>query len=83
MALSEEQVQRAHQYFTVNGVVSDGPYCSTRGWDGGEIISAAVVDEQGNARTESVPMAQFSCRNCGHITLFDARRMGLLGGQGV
>lgn len=47
MALSEEQVQRAHQYFNVNGVVSDCPYCSTRGWDGGEIISAAVVDERG------------------------------------
>lgn len=80
MALSEEQVQRAYQYFNVNGVVSDCPYCSTRGWDGGEIISAAVVDERGEARSEAVYMVQFSCRNCGHITLFDARRMGLLGG---
>jgi hypothetical protein len=83
MPLSEEQLEKANQYFELNGVVPDCPYCSTRGWDGGEIISAAVVDEQGNARTESVPMAQFSCRNCRHITLFDARRMGLLGGQGV
>jgi hypothetical protein len=27
-----------------------------------------------------VPMAQFSCRNCEHITLFDARRLGLFSG---
>jgi hypothetical protein len=50
------------------------------GWDGEKIISTTVVDEQGNARPEAVPMAQFSCSNCGHISLFDARRLGLLSG---
>ena len=83
MPLNEEQMDKANQYFRLNGVVPDCPYCSVRGWDGGEIISAAAVDEQGNARTEAVPMVQFVCNNCGHITLFDARRIGLLSDQGV
>jgi hypothetical protein len=40
------------------------------------------VDERGNVQPEtaSLPMAQFSCRNCGHITLFDANRIGLFSG---
>ena len=80
MPLSEEQMEKANRYFSLNGVVPDCPYCSTHGWDGGEIISATVLGEQGNARSESVAMAQFSCRNCGHISLFDARRLGLLSG---
>jgi hypothetical protein len=83
MPLSDEQMEKANRYFRLNGVVPDCPYCSMHGWDSGGIISATVVDEQGNARPEPVLMAQFSCRNCGHIKLFDARRLGLLGGQGV
>ena len=80
MPPSEDQMEKANQYFRLNGVVPDCPYCSTRGWEGVEIISSKVIDEQGNARSESVPMAQFVCNNCGHVTLFDAGRMGLLGG---
>jgi predicted nucleic-acid-binding Zn-ribbon protein len=80
MPLSDEQMRKVNQYFSLNGVVPDCPYCSMHGWDSGEIISATAVDEQGNARPEPVLMAQFSCRNCGHIELFDARRMGLLSG---
>ena len=83
MPLSDEQMENANRYFRLNGLVPDCPYCSVHGWDGGEIISAAVVDEQGNARpveNATVTMVQFVCNNCGHITLFDARRMGLLGG---
>jgi hypothetical protein len=80
MPLSEEQMEKANRYFSLNGVTPDCPYCSTHGWDGGEIISSTVLDDRGSARPESVAMAQFSCRNCGHITLFDARRLGLLSG---
>ena len=80
MPLSNEQMEKANQYFRLNGVVPDCPYCSMHGWDSGEIISATAVDEHGNARPESVLIAQFSCRNCGHIALFDARRLGLLSG---
>ena len=80
MPLSEVQMEKANQYFRLNGVVPDCPYCSMHGWEGREIVSSAVVDEQGSARPEAVPMAQFVCNNCGHITLFDARRMGLLSG---
>ena len=80
MPLSNEQMEKANQYFRLNGVVPDCPYCSTHGWEGGEIISATVLDDQGNTRPDTVPMAQFSCRNCGHISLFDARRIGLLSG---
>jgi hypothetical protein len=78
MPLSPEQMEKANRFFSLNGVVPDCPYCSTHGWEGGEIISATVVDEQSNATSEAVPMAQFSCRNCGHISLFDARRLGLV-----
>ena len=80
MSLSEEQMEKARQFFRLNGVVPDCPYCSTTGWDGGEIVSAAVVDERGEAQPGAAPMAQFICRNCGHVTLFDARRLGLLSG---
>jgi hypothetical protein len=67
-----------NNYFRLNGVVPDCPYCSTHGWEVGEIISAPVIDEHGNARSDAVALVQFSCSNCGHISLFDARRMGLL-----
>jgi hypothetical protein len=80
MPLSEEQMKKARQFFRLNGVVPDCPYCSTTGWDGGEIVSPAVVDERGEAQPGAAPMAQFICRNCGHVTLFDARRLGLLSG---
>jgi hypothetical protein len=80
MPLNDEQMEKARQYFRLNGVTSDCPYCSMHGWDGGEIISSTVVDEQGNARSEAVTMAQFSCRNCGHISLFDAKHLGLVSG---
>jgi hypothetical protein len=78
MPLNWGQMEKVNNYFRLNGVVSDCPYCSTHGWEVGELISAAVVDEQGNELSESVVMAQFSCSNCGHISLFDARRIGLL-----
>jgi hypothetical protein len=80
MPLSDEQMEKANRFFRLNGVVPDCPYCSMHGWEGGDIVSAAVVDERGNVQPETAPvlMAQFLCRNCGHITLFDARRLGLL-----
>ena len=81
MPLNEEQMDKANQYFRLNGVVPDCPYCSMHGWDGGEIISASVLDEQGNARPESVTMVRFLCRNCGYVSLFDAQRLDLLSGQ--
>ena len=52
MPLSEDQMEKANQYFRLNGVVPDCPYCSMHGCEGGEIVSATVVDEQGNARPE-------------------------------
>jgi hypothetical protein len=78
MPLNWGQMEKVNNYFRLNGVVPDCPYCSTHGWEAREIISAAVVDEQGDERPESVAMVQFSCSNCGHISLFDARRIGLL-----
>jgi len=82
MPLSDEQMEKARRFFRLNGVVPDCPYCSTHGWEGGEIVSTPVVDERGNTQPENVtvPMVQFLCNNCGHITLFDARRLGLLSG---
>jgi hypothetical protein len=80
MPLSPEQMEKANRFFRSNGVVPECPYCSMHGWDGGEIVSATVVDERGNPRPEAatVAMVQFFCNNCGHTTLFDARRLGLL-----
>ncbi len=79
MPLSQEQVEAAQRFFRLNGVVLDCPYCGSRGWEAGEIVSGTVVDEQGNTRPEgtAVAMAQFVCDNCGHVMLFDARRLGL------
>lgn len=81
MLLNDRQMQSVRRFFRLNGVVPDCPYCSTHGWNDGEIIATMVVDEQGNARPDAaaVPMVQFVCDNCGHVSLFDARRLGLFG----
>jgi hypothetical protein len=80
MPLNDEEMEKANQYFELNGVVPDCPYCSMHGWESGELISTTVVDEQGSAQPEALLMAKFTCDNCGHISLFDARRLGLLSG---
>ena len=46
MPLSDEQMKKVNQYFRLNGVVPDCPYCSMHGWESGDIISATAVDEQ-------------------------------------
>jgi hypothetical protein len=46
-------MEKAREYFILNGVVLDCPYCSMHRWDSRELISATVVDEQGNARPEA------------------------------
>ncbi len=33
MPLSDEQMKKVNQYFRLNGVVPDCPYCSMHGWD--------------------------------------------------
>jgi hypothetical protein len=45
----------------------------------GEMVSVPVMDERGNAQpgNATVLMVQFFCNNCGHITLFNAKRIGL------
>ena len=80
MPLSGEQLEQVKRFFRDNMVVPDCPYCSGYGWKAGEMVSAAVVDERGNARPEgtSVAMVQVICDNCGHGTLFDARHLGLI-----
>jgi hypothetical protein len=82
MPLSAEHMQKVNRFFRLNGVVPDCPYCSMQGWEGGEIVSIPVMDEIGNAQpgNATVLMVQFICNNCGHTTLFDARRLGLLSG---
>jgi len=80
MPLDVEQMEQVKRFFRANMVVPDCPYCSGYGWKAGEIVAAPVADERGNARPEgtSVTMVQIVCDNCGHVTLFDARRVGLL-----
>ena len=78
MPLGPEQREKAQRFFRFNGVVADCPYCGTRGWEAGEIVSSTVVISR-NVRAEgtNVAMVQFVCDNCGHVTLFDAERLGL------
>ncbi len=80
MPLDVEQMEQVKRFFRDNMVVPDCPYCSGYGWKAGEIVAAPVADERGNARPEgtSATMVQIVCDNCGHVTLFDARRLGLL-----
>ena len=81
MPLNDAQMDKVRAHFRLNGVVLDCVYCSVvHGWEGVEMVSAPVVDERGRALPESptMPMVQFSCKNCGHVTLFDARPIGLL-----
>jgi hypothetical protein len=80
MPLDVEQMEQVKRFFRSNMVVPDCPYCSGYGWKAGEIVAAPVVDERGNARPEdtSATMVQIVCDNCGHVTFFDARRLGLV-----
>ena len=80
MPLGDQQMEAVRRYFRLNGVVADCPYCSMHGWKMGEILAPAVLDEQGESRNgaASAPMVQFVCDNCGHVTLFDARRLGVV-----
>jgi hypothetical protein len=80
MVLSQEQKEKARQFFRLNGVADDCPYCGQRGWDAREIISCEVLDERGNTLPDSrnAPMVQFVCNNCTHVALFDAMRLGLI-----
>ena len=79
MPLSDEQMENARRYFRFNGVVSDCPYCGTGGWEAGEIISCPVWDEPGSTpASTNAAMVQFVCDNCGHVTLFNAARLGLI-----
>jgi hypothetical protein len=52
MPLSDQQMEKARQFFSLNGIVPECPYCSMHGWEGREIVSAAVVDERGNVQPE-------------------------------
>ena len=78
MPLGDQQMEEVRRYFRLNGVVADCPYCSTHGWTAAEILAPAVLDEQGEAMNGAAPMVQFICDNCGHVTLFDARRLGVV-----
>ena len=81
MSLSNDQMDKVRAHFRLNGVVLNCVYCGVvHGWEGVELVSAPVVDGRGRAHPESatVPMVQFSCSNCGHIILFDARPIGLI-----
>jgi hypothetical protein len=81
MPLNNDQMNKVRAHFRLNGVVLNCVYCGVvHGWKGVEMVSAPVVDERGRAHPEiaTVPMVQFSCNNCGHITLFDAKPIGLL-----
>jgi hypothetical protein len=82
MPLNNDQMNKVRAHFRLNGVVLDCVYCSVvHGWEGVELVSAPVVDEGGRAHPENptMTMVQFSCKNCGHVTLFDARAIGLVG----
>jgi hypothetical protein len=81
MALSQEQKEKARQFFRLNGVADDCSYCGQRGWEANEIISCEVLDDRGNTLPNSsrtAPMVQFVCHNCAHVALFDAVRLGLI-----
>lgn len=73
MPLDPTQKEKVRRHFRLNEVVPDCPYCGTGGWEPGEIIAGAAVDGRG-----SVPMVQFVCNNCGHVALFDAKRVGVI-----
>ena len=80
MALSQQQKEKARNFFRLNGVVPDCSYCGHRGWEARKLISYEVLDDQGNAlpHSRNAPMVQFVCNNCGHVALFDAERLGLV-----
>jgi hypothetical protein len=47
MALSQEQKEKARQFFRLNGVADDCLYFGRRGWEATEIISCEVLDARG------------------------------------
>ena len=80
MGLSQQQKEKAQQFFRLNGVAPDCPYCGNRGWEARELIGCEVLDDQGNTlpHSRNAPMVKFVCNNCTHVALFDAIGLGLI-----
>ena len=80
MALSQEQKEKARQFFRLNGAADDCPYSGQRGWEASEIISCEVLDDRGNTlpNSRNAPTGQFVCDNCTQVALFDAMRLDLI-----
>lgn len=80
MPLDDGQLEQLRLSFRSNMVVPDCPYCAGYGWSAREIVAVPVVDDRGNPGPEgtSVALVQIVCNNCGHVTLFDAKSVGLL-----
>lgn len=72
MPLNPEQEEKVRDFFRLNGVVPDCPYCGTGGWTAGDTVDLKTEQEGRTAR-----MVGFACDNCGHVAMFDAERMGL------
>ena len=80
MALSQEQKEKARQFFRLNGAADDCPYSGQRGWEASEIISCEVLDDRGNTlpNSRNAPMVQFVFDNCTQVALFEAKRLDLI-----
>lgn len=78
MGLDESQKQKLRDWLQSKSARPRCASCDRNEWGAGEIISAPVLDDEGNVVGDShVPMVQLICTNCCYVMLYAAVPMGL------
>jgi hypothetical protein len=72
MPLTSEQKEKINSWLAFKKVKPACPSCGKDDWGFGEIISGNVVAGNGGIATgtQSPPMIQLGCLNCGYVRLF-------------
>lgn len=78
MPLNESQKQKLRSWLRSKGVRPTCTSCGAQDWGAGEIISAAILDNEGNKVQDlHVPMVQLVCTNCSYVMVYAALPIGL------
>jgi hypothetical protein len=78
MGLDESQKQKFRDWLQSKSARPTCASCDRNEWGAGEIISAPILDDEGNVVGNShVPMVQLICTNCCYVMLYAAVPMGL------
>jgi len=78
VGLDESQKQKLRDWLLSKSAQPTCASCGRNEWGAGEIISAPILDDEGNVVGDShVPMVQIICTTCSHVMLYAAVPIGL------